>query len=344
MTLAQAFEEQAGHCIGLGSPFMGQLMRVLARDWPHDCAIGRKFAGFQGDVGPMGASLPLRIAGGLHALVLKRKAPELVAVYPPHSATDADLSAAVLAAIETHQAFLLDWTENAPQTNEVRRSAALIAGARVAVQHFDLPVHLSELGASGGLNLMWDHFALEIDGHHFGPNMSTILLSPDWTGGLPPVVQPRIEKRRGVDLNPLDPTRPDHLLRLMAYLWADQPERLNLTRSAASVMNTKVQKGDAIDWLAKHLPETPQGCLHLIQHTVAWQYFPKDAQARGKALIEAAGKRATAHRPLAWLSMENDGAGNKGAALTLRLWPGDITLNLGRADFHGRWIDWQYQG
>ena len=62
MTLAQAFEEQAGHCVALGSPFMGQLMTVLARDWPEDTAIARKFATVAGDVGPMGASLPLRIA------------------------------------------------------------------------------------------------------------------------------------------------------------------------------------------------------------------------------------------------------------------------------------------
>jgi hypothetical protein len=61
-------------------------------------------------------------------------------------------------------------------------------------------------------------------------------------------------------------------------------------------------------------------------------------------LIEAAGKRATRNRPLAWLSMEQDGSGLKGAALTLRLWPGDITLPLARVDFHGRWIDWTYTG
>lgn len=29
------------------------------------------------------------------------------------------------------------------------------------------------------------------------------------------------------------------------------------------------------------------------------------------------------------------------AALTLHLWPGDRHIALGRADFHGRWIDWQ---
>ncbi len=29
-----------------------------------------------------------------------------------------------------------------------------------------------------------------------------------------------------------------------------------------------------------------------------------------------------------------------GAALSLRLWPGNETHNIGRADFHGRWIRW----
>lgn len=61
-------------------------------------------------------------------------------------------------------------------------------------------------------------------------------------------------------------------------------------------------------------------------------------------MIEAAGKRATPERPLAWLAMESDGdtTGGVGAAVTLRMWTGDITLMLGRADFHGRWIEWQH--
>jgi hypothetical protein len=44
--------------------------------------------------------------------------------------------------------------------------------------------------------------------------------------------------------------------------------------------------------------------------------------------------------------MESDGdvRGQKGAALTLRLWPCDLRIDLGRADFHGRWIDWRYGG
>ncbi len=56
-------------------------------------------------------------------------------------------------------------------------------------------------------------------------------------------------------------------------------------------------------------------------------------------MIKAAGAKATAQSPLAWFSMETDG-GDRSAVLTLRLWPGDVTLDLGRADFHGRGIDW----
>lgn len=344
MNLTDAFTAQADSCTRMGSPFMGQLLSVLAQCWPVDSALGRKFASYEGDIGPAGHSLPLRIAGGLHALVLNNAAPALAAVYPPHTASDSALRDSVLGALDTHQGFLLAWTDSPPQTNEVRRSAALIAGAHVALQHFDLPIRLSEVGASGGLNLMWDHFALEIDGTRLGAQTPVLTLTPDWSGPLPPAAQPQIAARAGVDLNPLKPTRGEDLLRLTAYLWPDQPERLTLTRAAASVATAPLARGDAIDWLADRLPQAPQGRLHLIQHTVAWQYFPPQAQKRGRALIEAAGAQATARRPLAWLSMESDGdtTGKIGAALTLRLWPGDLTLDLGRADFHGRWINWTY--
>ncbi|KIN73571.1 DUF2332 domain-containing protein [Sulfitobacter guttiformis] len=346
MMLINAFRHQAASCAALGSPFMERLLTLLAEKWPMDSKIAKRFAKFGGDIGPAGHSLPLRIASGLHALVLTRRAPELVAVYPPQTPTDAELSEAVLNSIDLHADFLVDWVESPPQTNEVRRSAALIAGARVAVSHFDLPVHLSELGASGGLNLMWDHYALELGGKRFGPSMPVLSLSPEWIGPTPLEATPRIAARAGVDLNPLDPRRADHLLRLTAYLWPDQPERLSLTRSAASVMTAQIDKGDAVEWLRNRLSSAPQGRLHLVQHSVAWQYFPAQARATGTAMLEEAGTRATRDRPLAWLAMESDGdtTSASGAAVTLRLWPGNITMVLGRADFHGRWIKWAHDG
>ncbi|WP_298915069.1 DUF2332 family protein [uncultured Roseobacter sp.] len=342
MTLTEAFHNQARSCEKLGSPFMEQLLRLLGDHWPVERALAARFEQFTGDIGPGGASLPLRMAGGLHALVLSQRAPGLARLYPPFQVSDAALLESIVEAMRIHEAFLLDWVESPPQTNEVRRSAALIAAAGVVATRYDLPFVLSELGASAGLNLMWDRFALSLPGLEISPDMPALTLSPEWQGPLPPNARPDIAARAGVDLNPLDPSDPDDLLRLRAYLWPDQPHRLELTRAAAAICDAPVTRGDAIDWLATRLTSIPDGHVHLIQHTVAWQYFPQEAQSRGQKLIEQAGAEATAQSPLAWLAMENDGdsTGALGAALTLRLWPEDEAIQLGRADFHGRWVHW----
>ncbi len=71
--LRAAFVEQAGYCEGLDSPFMGRLLRLLADHWPDDTQLAQKLAAWQGDIGPMADSLPLRVTGGLHALRLMGK-------------------------------------------------------------------------------------------------------------------------------------------------------------------------------------------------------------------------------------------------------------------------------
>jgi hypothetical protein len=339
MTLQETFLDQARACTQLGSPFMGQLLTGLSRTWRPQTALGQKLAEWTGDIGPGGASLPLRIAGGLHALVLTGQDKALKAVYPPQSVDDATLTAQVHAALDRNEAFMLDWITSPPQTNEVRRSGALIPVAHWIAARHPLPFMTSELGASAGLNLCWDRFALDVADKRLGPENAPLTLTPDWDGALPTAAQVNVVNRRGVDLNPIDATQPDAALRLMAYLWPDQPHRHALTRAAISAHDGIVDQGDAIDWLEHRLPQQPDGQIHMIYHTIAWQYFPAEAQARGTAMIEAAGAVATESKPLAWVRMENDGQ-LSGAGLSLRLWPGDHHIDLGRADFHGRWVNW----
>lgn len=335
--IQEAFLYQSKACISLGSRFMGRLMALCAEmDWPAGVVTDRIFA-WQGDISPRGQSVPLRLAGALHALHLQGHA-GLGTVYPPQDATDAALWDAVSTALVSEAAHINTWLDGAPQTNEVRRAATLIAVGHLLAERFGLPLRTSELGASGGLNLHWDAYALANRDQKFGADAPALTLSPEWHGPLPPAAKPHVTSRGGVDINPLDPHSPADALRLQAYLWADQPERLDLTRAAIGAAQTLVDKGDAIDWLAPRLAHVP-GQTHLIYSTVAWQYFPAEKQALGTDLIAAAGATATKDTPLAWFSMENDG-GTKGAALTLRLWPGDVTLHLGRADFHGRWVEW----
>jgi len=126
---------------------------------------------------------------------------------------------------------------------------------------------------------------------------------------------------------------------LAAYIWPDQAERRARSAAAVAAATPLVDPGGAAYWVLKRL-ETPfEGCAHMIFHTVAWQYFPKEEQARAQAAIEAAGARASDRAPLAWFGMEADG-GSPGAGMVLRLWPRDERIDLGRVDFHGRWMRW----
>ena len=314
---------------------MGQLLQLLAtRPWPAGIIRDRIFT-WEGDITPRGQSVPLRLAGALHALKLQGQ-DALTVAYPPHTVDDDLLWDAIDAVLQSDAAAINAWLDRAPQTNEVRRSVVLIALGHWLAARFDLPMRTSELGASAGLNLNWHRYALKVGGQTIGPENAALTLTPDWTGPLPPLVMPQVTAQAGVDLNPLDLNK--DALRVQAYLWPDQPHRIELTQAAIAAADTPVVQSDAIDWLAGQLTHK-KGQLHLIYSTVAWQYFPADKQAEGTAMIEAAGAIATDDSPLAWFGMENDG-GTPGAAMTLRLWPGDLQIDQGRVDFHGRWVNW----
>lgn len=339
--ILNVFTLQSGYCRDLGSPFMGDAL-LIVRDLlaPGDTPLAETILNWPGDPRTNADSVALRVMGGLHALVLTDQDRQLAAEYPPNTA--GDLKAALNDAIRNHANFLIDWIKHAPQTNETARQSPLIAAASLLTQKYNLPIHLIELGASAGLNLRWTHTAIQTVKGHFGCTAPALTLTPDWQGDLPPATAFEIASAQGADLNPLDPTDPDQALRLLAYLWPDQPDRLARARAAIQLANDfpiKVAKADAIDWLETTLAKRAARGLTLIYHTIAWQYFPTAHQTRGKALIEATGKTATKDAPLAWLSMEADDE-TPGAGLTLRLWPGDHTIPLGRADFHGRWVRW----
>ncbi|MGR3503596.1 DUF2332 domain-containing protein [Pseudaestuariivita sp.] len=339
MSVRAAFSAQAKVCPGLGSPFMGRLMALFANRLERGSSVADRILDWPGDVGPSAQSVPLRTAGALHSLILRGKAPGLAAVYPPHETSDDALWDAVMAALGTHSEAIHTSLDSPPQTNEVRRAACLIATGHALTARFGLPLQLSELGASAGVNLLWDHFALEALGTRLGPAEAPIMLTPDWTGPPPISASPNVIERRGVDLRPVDLTSEDAGLRLLSYLWPDQPDRLARTRAAMALPAPQVDKGDAIDWLATRLEHPHEGTLHLVFHTIAWQYFPAEVQARGERLLSEAGTRATQDRPLARLSMEPDGQ-SPGAALHLTTWPGGRRQSLGRIDFHGRWLNW----
>lgn len=339
--IRDSFRRQAKACADLGSPFTARICTLAAERLTGESSVGAMTLGWPGNPDGTGDALALRLAGTLHALIRSGQDPALSAVYPPQAVDDDTLWTAIEAAMRRDEAFMLERLKSAPQTNEVRRSSALLPGFLTIAALTGKPLILSEVGASAGLNLQWDRYSYRLGDFGWG-KASAVELAPRWEGPPPPPAAIEIAERAGCDLNPLDPAFEDDRLRLFSYIWADQQDRLDRTAAAlemATESGLKVEKADAIDWLRKRLTTPRPGMTHVIYHTIAWQYLPPALKAEGEALIAEAGARATQDAPLVRLQLEADGK-PEGAAILLTLWPAGKTREIGRADFHGRWVKW----
>ena len=335
----EGFREQARWCERLGSPFTARLCAALAETLDPGTTIGARVLAWPGD--PMADALALRLCGGLHALVRSGDAPSLAELYPPSPLPDSGALARLLPPVLVERAAEVDlWLDSAPQTNEVGRSGPLMTGLLVLANRFRLPLRLFELGASAGLNLQLDRYGYDLGGVVTGRADSPVQLRPEWRGTPPPHADVEIAGTAGVDLSPVDPIAERE--RLLAYVWPDQPFRLARLEGALDLAVADppiIEQAAADEWLDRHLPPEPEpGCCRVVLHTVAFQYFPDEAQARIKARLRDAGAQAHEAAPLAWLRLEKL-AQDAHFSLRLRTWPGEGRL-LAWSHPHGNWVEW----
>lgn len=342
--LIDAFREQVRWCDKLGSPFNARLLEWLADDWlaggPMRALIPEWTAG------PPGQDLvPLRLAGGLHALALSGRHPALAVLYPPAASSfDAAALAPLLQRLLVDEAaHLRGYLASAPQTNEVMRSAVLIGGYAAIAQATGLPLSTCEIGASAGLNLLWDRFRYTLGAQAWGDAASPVHITADWRGS-PPALPERIAvaERRGNDLLPVDLLDPAAVLRLRAYVWPDQTARAARLQGAIALAQQElpdVDAGDAAAWVEQQLAVPREGVATVLVHSVVWQYLPPATRERIEAALTSAATRATNTAPLARLRMEFFAAGAP-AELRLTLWPEGRERTLATAHPHGEWVEW----
>ena len=351
MELGEAFRTQAAACARLGSPMYAELLGRLADDIGAGGETAAVLRGHQDDSGP--SALALRLAGSLHRLVLDGEEPGLAAFYPSVGGSW-DLQQAwpsVLDVLARRSETVRQRLRQPPQTNEVGRAAALLGGLLLLVGRFGLPVRLTELGASGGLNLHADSFRYTDDrGRAWGPPDSVVALEGAWRGELPGLSGPlRVVERSGCDVAPVDVATRDGRLTLASYGWADLAERHRRLRGAIEIARrapVQVRRQDAASFV--EALELAEGRLTVVWHSVMWQYLPRDQQLRVQARLAALGAAADRDRPLAHLYAEpvrpEPGAGHE-FWVCLEQWPGGGERELlGRVAPHGVPVDWALPG
>lgn len=337
------FVEQAHHCEVYGSPFMARLLELLAGDIADGGPAAALVASWPRS--PRADALAIRLAGALHAAVLSGRDPALAAEYP--AAQPAWDIARVWPLVRDFLARERDWVAgfltSAPQTNETRRTIALLAGFLFLAARHDLELELLEIGASAGMNLYWDRFAYRTATWSWGSG--DVHISTEWLGPPPPLdTVPRIRARAACDLNPIDVRDPDERLRLRAYIWADQIERLARFDAAAALAvahDVRVERADAAEWLEARLPRRSADALTIVYHSVFYQYPRTETRQRIARAIAHAGE--TGEAPLAWLRLEPEAilGGPRDSArflVDVVMWPGEDRRTLAVTDGHGNFV------
>jgi hypothetical protein len=338
--LAQRLQRQASWCDDLGSPFYGSLLRSAAQDLNAEGAVWGVLSGFEGEEGS--AALALRLMGAVHRLVLMGKLPDLARRYPSVGG-DGDADAAWPAfrkALLAARSELRKLLPGGCQTNEVGRSAAMLGGFLEVAHRTRQRLRILEIGASGGLNLRWDHYRYESGAGGWGHLNSPVRFINAFEVPPPLKRHAEIVGRKGCDLDPIDPTSPDGSLALRSFVWADQRYRFQLLEGAIAValqVPVEVERMDAAEFLERELASSRTGVTTVVYHSVFMQYVSPRGQARIALAIESAAARASSDGPLAYLRME---PGAQTFEVRLTLWPGggDELLALTRA--HGTGVRW----
>jgi hypothetical protein len=266
--------------------------------------------------------LPLRLLGGLHYLVLGGEA--------SWGALDA--------ALERHALFLRRWCgEQEVQTNEVQRSWALLP----AFLSLDdgRPFDLLELGPSAGLNLLWDRYAYRYSSGVWGSGE----LELHGDDRVPPpaaLLARRVEvvRRRGVDLSPIDVTTSDGARTLKAFVWPDQPGRLERLQRAIDVARRdppELIRGDYVAELPALLRDRVPGAQLVVFQTASTMYLDRPGAERLRAALHEAGGR----EPLVFVTTGR-APDDDGFALEVERFPDDGPTRVAVFDFHGAWLDW----
>jgi hypothetical protein len=238
-------------------------------------------------------------------------------------ADDRDPFVEFAAFCRAHRAELADLlATRATQTNEVGRCAVLLPAFVTVAAAAGRPLALVDLGASAGLNLLFDRYAYRYanttgakatDGSTTGARApdagvagSTVILDCDVRAGvLPDLALPPVAYRAGIDRQPVDVDDDDAARWLLACQWPEHVTRFTRLRAAIDLARAApdrgdVRTGDVVDDLAETVAGAPPGAHLCVYHSWVAAYLTTERQqALGAAITDVARSR-----PVSWIFAE----------------------------------------
>jgi hypothetical protein len=342
--LAQRFVRFADQECGDYAPFYARLARGIADDAELLAIAAHTRSGQQA---------PNLLLAAVHDLLLRGSDHALGAFYPGVTHLTAVPSGDPMPAFRSfcrdYRAVLIDLVSTRlVQTNEPQRCTLLLpAFATVARLAGGMPLALIEVGASAGLNLLFDRY-----GYDYGPGRSagdpsaTVRFTCALRGEVRPPIHaemPAVAARVGLDLHPIQADDPEAVRWLRALVWPEHPARAALLQQVLALAQRKPPSliaGDALTILPQAVANAPKDAALCVFHTATLAHFPPEARERFRALIPELARQ----RDLFWLSSEGSGnSGRRGLYLTILTAFQNgrrMERQLAYSHPHGTWLEW----
>lgn len=317
------------------SPLYSHLARQVASD-PDLLQIA-------GQV-PLEKLPPNMLFGAVHYLLQQQtKRAELAQFYASLTQSPAPADSAFPSfrqfVLENHAALLPLLQQRHVSTNEIQRAAILLPALSLVAQEGE-PLHLIEVGCAAGFLLCMDRLGFDYGAAGMvGAKDSALVLSCHLEGALQLLSHPlNIGERVGLDLAPLEASKPEDAAWLRALIWPEQGARAARLESALTLVRAEAPRlvtGNANLTLEQTLRAMPHDGQLVVFHAFALAQFPAVARKHLLERLDFLGRR----RPIWRVGFEHHEGID--AELVIQCHGRDRTPHLlGRAPPHGESLRW----
>ena len=339
--LQASFERFAEkECSGV-SPFYTRLSREIAQDESLlDLAAYSR----------QGQPIPNLFLAAVHFLLLKDPKLPLAAYYPSiQEEAKPTLSMPLFKAfcLEHYQEIIQLLQTKIVQTNAINRAAYLMP---VIFSLFKDESHINvvDIGCSAGLTLNFDHYEYDYStGEYFGS--SPVRIESEIRGGKLPAfsTKVRINRKTGIDQNPLNLQQEENARWLQALIWPDRKKRFTRMERAIELAKTSkvnLVEASAVDTFKEVLLQQESELPIVVYHThVLYQFSPADRLAFWQMLDEVGAQRQMYYLAAEAASILPNSFGHQGILVTLTTYHkgNKDTKLVAQTNGHAHWISWK---
>ncbi|MGK0390696.1 MAG: hypothetical protein ACI94Y_003456 [Maribacter sp.] len=292
--------------------------------------------------------MPNLFFGAVHYLLLKDKNAELAKYYPSifdDHKNDFPFELFKQFCLDNKAEIIAIEQSRIVQTNALNRCAYLMP--ILSSLYGNEKMNIVDIGTSAGLTLHFDKYEYHYNDEKILGNSEVKINSEIRKGQLPVFNHlPIINRKVGIDQNPLDVKEKDNAIWLKALIWADRTARFEKMEQAIEIAQNLVidfEVASTLHDFERIILAQEQNLPLFIFHTHALYQFTEEERQEFRTLIDEIGSQ----RNLDYLAVEGSGIfstdfGKNGVLVVLTTYKNGVKKEelIAVTNGHANWIEW----